>query len=289
MKLRVFNITYYSMIVGIIPFIILILSLINLKSHPDPDTFPKIKSAINNYPLTELKYEKNCEGAIQSLYSFAGSQKGCTCVGVSHYSKEQDHKFEVIPGECSSNQTYNGCKPVPEVRPKNMTFWNEGNFCSKEFNIIGPKPKGYFYFLYNSVLEKEDCQKGYKKCGKLDDMGNYACVPQDESCPINDIIISQNSRPDLEDLNYTSIYYSGKYVYYTNEDKEKPIISQLKVAEEKLCKDNYYLYTRYPQYILDNNFDRYGCKKSKDGKFYDDSIEILDSKKKKRFFFRIKI
>ena len=284
MKLRVFNITYFSMLVGILPFVILILSLINLKSHPDPDTFTLIKSAINNYPLSELKYSQNCGDDPIILYTFPGSKSGCTCVGVSSYYYDQEHKYEIIPDECSRNQTRNGCKPVNQVKSKNMYYWDEGQFCSKTYNLMGSNLKGYFYFLYNSVLEKEDCQKNFKKCGKLDDMGNYACVPQEEECPINDIIFSNETRPDLENLNYTYIYYGGRYIYYTNENKEKTIISQLKVAEEKLCKDHYYFYTKYPQYILDNNFERYGCRKTEDGTFYDDSIEILDTRKK-RFLY----
>ena len=283
MKLRVFNITYFAMSVGILPFIILILSLINLKTHPDPDSFTQIKSAINNYPLTKLIYAEDCENK-QNLYTFPGYKLGCTCVGVYSYHYEQDHKYEVIPEECTYNQTYNGCKPVKPIEAKSLRNWYEGSFCSNKYDLKDSKLKGYFYFLYNSVLENEDCQEGFKKCGQLDDMGNYVCVPQEEECPINDIIISNFSRPDLEDLNYTSINFRDKYVYYTNEDKKKPVISQLKVAEEKLCKDKYYLYTNYPQYILDNNFERYGCRKKINGQFYDDSIEILDTRRKRDFY-----
>ena len=161
MKLRVFNITYYAMVVGILPFIILILSLINLKTHPDPDSFTQIKSAINNYPLTELIYAENCTNK-QNLYTFPDSQLGCTCVGIYNYNYEQEHKYEVIPESCTNNQTHNGCEHVKPIKAQSLEKWYEGSFCSKEYNIMDSKPKGYFYFLYNSVLENEDCQEGLK-------------------------------------------------------------------------------------------------------------------------------
>ena len=104
--------------------------------------------------------------------------------------------------------------------------------------------------MNNSVLEKENCEKGYKKCGKLDDMGNYICVKENDECPINDIKVTDLRDEELERLNYSHIIINYKYFYYTN-TSEKPVISKLKVAEEgKICADTARYYTKYPQYNL---------------------------------------
>ena len=139
--------------------------------------------------------------------------------------------------------------------------------------------------MNNSVLKDEDCQNGYKKCGKLDEMDNYLCIPNDEDCPINDIIITKEISQELEKQNYSYINISRssqKYFYYTN-NSNKSVIAKLKVAEGKLCMDRTYFYTDYPQYILDNNFKYYGCKHKINGEVYE-NIEALDNITKDEFY-----
>ena len=137
--------------------------------------------------------------------------------------------------------------------------------------------------MKHSVLENEECEKGYKKCGKLDDMGNYLCIKENDNCPINDIQVKDSEDKDLEKKNYSHFIINEKYFYFTN-TSEKPVISKLKVAEDgKLCSDSTYFYTKYPQYILDKNFTNYGCQHKINGQLFND-IEVLDYKTKKQFY-----
>ena len=62
--------------------------------------------------------------------------------------------------------------------------------------------KNYDYLLNHST--KTNCEINFKQCGILDTYGNIMCIQENESCPINEIII------DLED----------KYEEYLNKDFE---------------------------------------------------------------------
>ena len=281
MAVRHFNISYLAMLIGIFPLVIFICSAINVKVDPAKKILNELKSSLNDFPLSEITISKKCDDKYSGyLYEFPGTKSGCTCVGIYTYAREQTGTFEVNPGSCNSNQTLNGCIKVPNYDSKKLYFWEGGRFCSKLYNS---EINGYIYFLNNSVSKDEDCQLGYKKCGKLDEMGNYLCIPNDEECPINDIIISNEIKDELIQQNYSYINISNnKFLYYTN-SSNKPVITKLKVAEGKLCMDRSYFYTDYPQYILDNNFKNYGCKNKINGEYYE-NIETLDNRTKGEFY-----
>ena len=281
MVVRHFNITYIAMVIGIFPLVIFICSAVNVKVNPIKNILNELKSSLNDYPLSEIEFAEKCFDKYSgTLYEFAGTKSGCTCVGIYSYPKEQPGPYEVNPGSCSKNQTFNGCIKVPNYDSQKLYLWEGGRFCSKSYN---PELNGYIYFLNNSVSKDEDCQNGYKKCGKLDEMDNYLCIPNNEDCPINDIVISNRERPELIEQNYSYINISSnKYLYYTN-NSSKSVIAKLKVAEGKLCMDRSYIYTDYPQYILENNFKNYGCKHKINGEVYE-NIEALDNRTKNEFF-----
>ena len=219
---------------------------------------------------------------------FPGSKKGCSCLNVSFYAKQQNHVDEVFPGQCNKNQTDNKCKKVDEVKSRKLFKWKNGTFCSKYYNESENDKEdglsGYFYFLKNSVREKESCEEGFQNCGKLDDYNNYLCLPKGEECPINDIISSEVERPDLIQDGYKFVYLNNIYFYFTNKKVDKPVITKLKVGEKNLCVYRKFHYTDYPQYILDNNFNNYGCKYKIKGKLYEDSNEKLDKTTKRELY-----
>lgn len=281
MVVRHFNLTYLAMIIGIFPLTIFICSVINVKINSAKTILNELKSSLNDFPLSEINFSQKCTDKYNgALYEFPGTKAGCTCVGIYSYIKEQTGKSEVNPGSCSSNQTYNGCIKVPNYDSKKLYFWEGGRFCSK---LYKSELNGYIFYLNNSVSKYEDCQNWYKKCGKLDEMDNYLCIPNDEDCPINDIIISNEINDELLEHNYSYINISNnKFLYYTN-SSNKSVISKLKVAEGKLCMDRTYFYTDYPQYILDNNFKYYGCKHKINGEYYE-NIEVLDNRTKNEFY-----
>ena len=92
---------------------------------------------------------------------------------------------------------------------------------------------------YASLLAHsgKECEKDYKKCGILDSLGNIMCIPENETCPINDIKIdlaSSASNNDLKGYESTSFknLQEGYVLYYTNNATEKEIISKLSLSNE---------------------------------------------------------
>ena len=111
-------------------------------------------------------------------------------------------------------------------------------------NLNSTLDMNYDYLLNHST--KTNCESNFKKCGILDTYENIMCIPETESCPINEIII------DLEDkfeeyinkgFKYTKISKipNNYYLYYTNNSIDKEIIVYLNFSEE------------IPKYITEQN------------------------------------
>lgn len=283
---RAFNITYKAMLIGIFPAVVFIMSYINMKLNLNPLLYDEVKESVNDFPLSEFSFSPQCDEEQYSpfLYTFPGSRGGCSCINIKRLRVEQTHQGEVIPDKCDKNQTINGCQELKAISGMKLFNWKNGSFCSKYYNHDEKDLYGYFYYLNNSVLENEECEIGYKKCGKLDDMGNYICIKKDENCPINDIQVRISKDEELEKLNYAHIIANNKYYYFTN-TSVKPVINKLKVAEEgKICIDRTYFHTNYPQWILDNNFEYYGCRNKINGETFEKDIQVLDYRTKKQIY-----
>ena len=261
-----------SYIVCIFPIITLIFGVLYSKIPYLTGILTELNNSLNDFPLSDLEFINNCpeEKFSSILYTIPASYEGCSCINVTYYPYKQANKSLVFRGKCKKNNTLNGCISINYYPPVDLKRWHSNIFCSKKYiNSIGYKD-----FFKNSVDKNEDCKNGYKKCGKLDEVGNYLCLPQNESCPINDIIISEEKRDSL--IDYEEYTVGNKYLYFTNKSTEKPIITKLKIAEGKLCVGKGYYYTDYPQFILDEYFHLYGCRYKINGNIYDDSISKLD-------------
>ena len=87
---------------------------------------------------------------------------------------------------------------------------SEGKFI--EYN------QNYESLLYHS---NPNCEENYKKCGILDTYGNIMCIPNEDECPINEIIIDEESKyNDYLSQGYQKAYLEkmteGYAIYYTN-------------------------------------------------------------------------
>lgn len=266
-----------SFIVCVFPIITLIFSVRYTNTPYLTGILTELNNALNDYPLNELEYNESCtkNQFTQTLFKIPESVEGCSCVNVQEYSYKQSNKSIVFRGKCKKNHTLNGCITISSYPSVNINKWRSKKFCSKKYN---KNILGYKYFFKNSVGENENCKAGYKKCGKLDDMGNDLCMPEKDPCPINDIIIS-NEALNNSNITYKMFKMEDKYIYFTNKSNN-PIITKLKTAEGKLCAGKGYYHTDYPQFILDSNFDKYGCRFKINGSIFDESIIKLDRMKK---------
>ena len=105
--------------------------------------------------------------------------------------------------------------------------------------------KNYNYLLNHA--KKETCEKKYKKCGILDTYGNIMCIPNEDECPINEIIVDLESKyNDYLSQGYQKAFLKnlkeGYSIYYTNTKIDNKIIVKIKFSEE------------IPRYINEDNF-----------------------------------
>ena len=102
---------------------------------------------------------------------------------------------------------------------------------------------------YESLLSHSNkvCEENYKKCGILDTYGNIMCIPYGEECPINEIIVDEESKyNDYYSQGYQSAYLEnlaeGYTIYFTNTKINQEIIVKIKFSDE------------IPRYINEKNF-----------------------------------
>ena len=103
----------------------------------------------------------------------------------------------------------------------------------REGNIISYN-KNYESLLKDS---NKDCEKNnYKKCGILDTLGNIMCIPKNDTCPINSLIVDLQSKED-EYINngyqvaFIKNFSNDSYIYYTNNETDNNIVVKIKVTE----------------------------------------------------------
>ena len=109
--------------------------------------------------------------------------------------------------------------------------------------------KHLYYQNYESLLTHsgKNCEADYKKCGILDTIGNIMCIPKEDECPINDVIVELKSNYDLYLSQGYQIAYFDKLdqnyaLYYTNTAIDKEILVKLTFSNV------------IPRYITENNF-----------------------------------
>ena len=273
LKIKIKSYLYASSyIVVIFPIITLIFSVTYTNTPYLTGFLTELSNSLNDYPLSDLELINSCpkEKHSLNLFTIPESVQGCACLNLT-YEYKQVNKEIVFRGKCNKNNTLNGCISISNYSSVNLKKWHSNIFCSKKYK---KEINGYKHYFQNSILKGENCSEGYKNCGKLDDMDNYLCLSINESCPINDIKILDERNDNLTD--YESYKIGDKYLYFTNTSTESPIITKLKTAEGKLCHGRGYYHTDYPQFILDSNFEIYGCRYEIQNNLYDESIEKLD-------------
>lgn len=102
------------------------------------------------------------------------------------------------------------------------------------------------------IAKKEKCEANYKKCGILDTYGNILCIPNNEECPINNILLysKSSSSPKNDDKTLDNKHIEIKT---ENEQIEKGII-----IVDILFNNSTMYYINEDNFIFDNNtFEEY--------------------------------
>ena len=86
--------------------------------------------------------------------------------------------------------------------------------------------------LVSSTVNKDkECPKNKKNCGLLN-KDIKLCLPIEEKCPINDIVINNKATYNENGLNYSSIEFGDNYIHFTNEKTSNDIIFDLILSIE---------------------------------------------------------
>ena len=114
---------------------------------------------------------------------------------------------------------------------ENSDWYNFKRWEGRNFQL------NYLETNYNLTLSNSINKKG-KKCGK-DSIGNELYF-ENNTCPINDIIINNEKELKNKRYNYSTIpLENGKYFHYTNENTNGIIYVQILIKGEKnACENN---------------------------------------------------
>ena len=130
------------------------------------------------------------------------------------------------------------------------------------FNSNGTKIDSKYNYEELLNHSGKECEQNYKKCGIIDNLGNIMCIPEEEECPINEMIVDSISNNNLYSSNYNVTTFEnlteGYALYYTNKATDKEIITKMTFNNET------------PRYINHDNFIF-------DEKLYQDYLYYLSS------------
>ena len=254
----------------------------------EDEVFIQLENDYKSSPIINLNKE-NCqdENSTNILGYFSGIPKGRT------YTKQPQsycpqNPFNFLIGSCKENPWLNYdvctiinnvnqdsstyiyydkkyCKNVDEIKRKNYTKFNGCELCS--INNKDNIKLNYDILIKNSTKTKEEClnQKGMKICGMLDELNQIVCLNENIECPLNDIIINNNST-HKEIINNTEIIYDtipievkNYFIHYTNKNIGKQIISGFNISFGYPCS---HLYPNVARNNLFIGYDFIYCNKS---------------------------
>jgi len=153
---------------------------------------------------SESKEIKNCPKACfeQSLVCYNGEKK-CS-----------ENKCR----ETNKKDTESECQELNRIEKWRDTEMYKD---SEIFNIIP----------YAQIKTKNEvCDKGYRRCGKINKEEDFLCLKEDYSdfeCPINKIVILPNNETPSDNYNYKKYKIGDKNIFFTNEKTDDYLITDL--------------------------------------------------------------
>ena len=252
------------------------------------EVFIQLENDYKSSPIINLNKE-NCqdENSTNILGYFSGIPKGRTYTKLP-LSYCSQNPFNFLIGSCKKNPWLNYdvctiinnvnqdsstyiyydkkyCINVDEIKSRNYTKFNGCELCS--INNKNNIKLNYDILIKNSTKTKEEClnQKGMKICGMLDELNQIVCLNENIECPLNDIIINNNST-HKEIINNTEIIYDtipievkNNFIHYTNKNIDKQIISGFNISFGYPCS---HLYPNVARNNLFIGYDFIYCNRS---------------------------
>ena len=160
-----------------------------------------------------------------NLGEWRGTKKGCDC------SNSKEFNYQVYIDLCKQYQINGGCKKV---------YSNQGISLFNIYNTYFYQEtlkRNYLDLLKQiSSFNKSECEGGYKKCGILDTLKNPLCIEKENNCPINDIVI--NNQSSLK--SYKTLKFKDKHLYfhYRNNKMENMVITNIFFSSQNNSEGN---------------------------------------------------
>lgn len=263
-----------DIIISFISFVLLILSAVAINRYDIKDRI--IEDILTNwkshliYKITEMTDSCPKDSRELIIDRFQGTKEGCNCLGRSGNLITKQTTDRINPYPCSYDLLNSNCYTVLPISPKTMKIWQTKILCIQQTNLT------FYEHIRSAVNSKDDCPNGYVLCGQLDSMQNRLCVPSNDLCPINKIIISKYTVPS--DYTYQTIQITDELIiHYTTEGDNETIPVELTIVEGNKCIDPNEKNTRFDPYVLINQNKSYYCSVYNKTLKYDNRYIKLDS------------
>ena len=207
---------------------------------------------IKNYYTSSLKIEEIC---------YTG-----TCISESKITEIKNCSKACFE---QSKDCFNGEEKCSQYKCR-KTYWKEKESECREFNRIEKwrdtemyKDSEIIKFTpYTQIKAKnETCDKGYRRCGKVNKEEDFLCLKDDYSdfeCPINKIVILSNNDTPSDNFNYKKYQIGDKNIFITNENTDDYLITDLyinfddsKSNLQSLDEDSYLNFSKYNDIYLE--------------------------------------
>ena len=163
----------------------------------DLNFLKSISNDLNKSPLFSLSLSENLTCSQNeipiSIFTYPGIIEGCDCSGIKNRKLSSNMKNKISRTKCGVEASRVGCKRILKINETNFYKWNGKTFCTGNY-----KEMKYVNLVKMTVKNGEKCNEGMKKCGIIDTIGQVLCLPIEEECPINHVVINNQILMDVD-------------------------------------------------------------------------------------------
>ena len=187
--------------------------------------------------LTDIKFGNFTN---YDVYGTTGNRETKCFLG-SCYSKKEDTSISCSEAcaisatscEVNNETCINPYCEYPKAKYDSDTvchYYNEiGYWRGQRMQLI--TDDFFFSQISDTVAFNEKCKEGFKECGYINKEKDKLCIDAAENCPINKIVIKEDSTPPT-DFNYITRELGDKYLFYTFENVNNPLYTGLTVDSD---------------------------------------------------------
>ena len=142
----------------------------------------------SNYGLTgnaikEVRFTGQCSNDNSRFWATSNCSESCF--------DELDSCYDENEKKCSYMKCINYNTAQKICKNYNVIYkW-------RNYELNEDTPKFYYVPLYDIINLNGKCRKGYKLCGKTNEI-NYLCLLEEDKCPINKIILNNDKNPPTD-------------------------------------------------------------------------------------------